>query len=133
MFDAWFWSPWLMVTASPASGVVKFLWASLQQSPAINPVAYVSSAEQGHSSASRGTFLEIIKLTESSFLHALCYLRLSAAVNIIKLINIPTAGSTTATALRNLNVFFLVRTDVFMWGKYMICKRKQAKNGWEKL
>lgn len=59
-----------------------FLQASLQQSYAINSVAYVSSAEQGHSSPSRGTFLEIIKLTESSFLHALCHLRLSAAVNI---------------------------------------------------
>lgn len=44
-----------------------FLQASLQQSLAINSVAYVSSAEQGHSSLSRGTFLEIIKLTESSF------------------------------------------------------------------
>lgn len=83
-----------MVTASPASGAAMFPRASLRQSSTINPVAYVSSAEQGHSSASRGTFLEIIKLTESSFLHALCHLRLSAAVNIIKLINIPILGST---------------------------------------
>lgn len=51
------WVPWLMVIASPASGVVMSPWASLQQSSTINPVAYVSSAEQGHSSASRGTIL----------------------------------------------------------------------------
>lgn len=82
-----------MFTANSAIGVVMFLQASLQQSLAINSVAYVSSAEQGHSSLSRGTFLEIIKLTESSFLHALCHLRLSAAVNITELINIPIFSS----------------------------------------
>lgn len=85
---------------------------------AINPAAHVSSAEQGHSAASRGTFLEIIKLTESSFLHALCHLRWSAAVNIIKLINTPGSGSPPASALRSLNVFLLVGTDTFMGGSY---------------
>lgn len=85
-----------------------FLQASLQQSLAINSVAYVSSAEQGHSSLSRGTFLEIIKLTESSFLHALCHLRLSAAVNIRELINIPIFSSLqTHWALRTSTFFFL--------------------------
>lgn len=95
-----------MFTANSAIGVVMFLQASLQQSLAINSVAYVSSAEQGHSSLSRGTFLEIIKLTESSFLHALCHLRLSAAVNITELINILIFGSLQPYQAFGTSTFF---------------------------
>lgn len=87
MFEASFWFTWLMCTANSATRVVMFLQASLKQSSAINSMAHVSSAEQGHSSPSRGTFLEIIKLTESSFLHALYHLGLSAAMNIVEHIN----------------------------------------------
>lgn len=82
-------------------------------------MAYVSSAKQGHSSASRGTFLEIIKLTESSFLHVLCCLGLSGAVNIIKLINTRSQAAAAATGLRNLNVFFFFSLSrnrhVYVW------------------
>lgn len=86
MFDASFWFTWLMCTVNSAASIVMSLQASLKQSLAINSVAHVSSAEQGHSSPSRGTFLEIIKLTERSLLHALYHLRLSAAMNIAGLI-----------------------------------------------
>lgn len=89
-----------------------FLQASLQQSSAINSAAYVSSAEQGHSSLSRGTFLEIIKLTESSFLHALCHLRLSAAVNITELINIPIFSSLQPHWALGTSTFFFCLSNI---------------------